>query len=601
MSEDKSKTIIPKRTTKTKLASSESVLKEGEIALIYPDTGPGTGAAKLVSGDGTTVAKNLPIAIDGEAIDELRESLDIAKKIIPITLSLTGWESINGDNSAPYVQTVINEELKSSMNPDLVSMLDESATPEEQEAYNKNLAIISQGVGTVNNGSITYKVYKLPSTDITIGLTRLGGVKEVETASGVDDVKVGGVSVVNNKVAEIPAIPSANDLVPYSGAIKDVNVGNHSLVVATTKRDVLTSRTDSYSLNANVGKSDFEIPGILFNAKKDELYKNTEHPYTQITEMTITPGNFTVANHTETSSGKREFKAATLTREGFQVKSDDGSILITDTAVKELADPVDERDAANKKYVDESIAAIPKVDTSDLVPYAGATKDINLGDHTINFNTSGSLGSVPGTATINIGKFTDGTGSIPGARIEANARSTDDSLRDYLSLKISPAGISVDADHEGDTGESSTTFNIGANGISIQKNLDTEVKITADKVTGLALPTSDTDAANKQYVNLVSGGRALRQLPVKSIPKSSSLTLTIPLTLSPSPVNGYAVRVLSITILNNEEMPESMNYNYGLNTKNELFITYFNNDSTTDKTPTDKMAIIHYAYVPVDV
>ena len=157
MSEVKSKTIIPKRATKTKFASSESILKEGEIALIYPDTGPGTGAAKLVSGDGATVAKNLPIAIDGEAIGELKNSLDIAKKIIPITLTLAGWKSVNGDNSAPYVQTVINEELKSSMNPDLVSMLDENATPNEQEVYNKNLAIISQGVGTVNNGSITYK------------------------------------------------------------------------------------------------------------------------------------------------------------------------------------------------------------------------------------------------------------------------------------------------------------------------------------------------------------------------------------------------------------------------------------------------------------
>lgn len=215
MSEVKSKTIIPKRATKTKFASSESILKEGEIALIYPDTGPGTGAAKLVSGDGATVAKNLPIAIDGEAIGELKNSLDIAKKIIPITLTLAGWKSVNGDNSAPYVQTVINEELKSSMNPDLVSMLDENATPNEQEVYNKNLAIISQGVGTVNNGSITYKVYKLPSADITIGLTRLGGVKEVETASGVDDVMVGGVSVVEDKVAKIPAIPKSNIIINH--------------------------------------------------------------------------------------------------------------------------------------------------------------------------------------------------------------------------------------------------------------------------------------------------------------------------------------------------------------------------------------------------
>lgn len=443
MSEVKSKIIIPKRATKTKLASSESVLKEGEIALIYPDTGPGTGAAKLVSGDGATVAKNLPIAIDGEAIDELKNSLDIAKKIIPITLSLTGWKSANGDNSAPYVQTVINEELKSSMNPDLVSMLDESATPEEQEAYNKNLAIISQGVGTVNNGSITYKVYKLPSADITIGLTRLGGVKEVETASGVDDVKVGGISVVNNKIAEIP-----------------------------------------------------------------------------------------------------------------------------------------------------------KVDTSNLVPYSGASKDIDVGDHAINFNTTGAIGDLAATAIINAGKFTGGTGSIPGVYIETDAQNAGSSLSDNLILRVDPTGISVDANHEGDTGGSNTVYSVGSDGLSIQSGLDTKLKITADKVTGLALPTANSDAANKQYVNLVSGGRALRQLPVKSIPKSSSLTLTIPLTLPPSPVNGYAARVLSITILNNEETPESMNYNYGLNTKDELFITYFNNDSTTDKTPTDKMAIIHYAYVP---
>lgn len=446
MSEVKSKIIIPKRATKTKLASSESVLKEGEIALIYPDTGPGTGAAKLVSGDGATVAKNLPIAIDGEAIDELKNSLDIAKKIIPITLSLTGWKSANGDNSAPYVQTVINEELKSSMNPDLVSMLDESATPEEQEAYNKNLAIISQGVGTVNNGSITYKVYKLPSADITIGLTRLGGVKEVETASGVDDVKVGGISVVNNKIAEIP-----------------------------------------------------------------------------------------------------------------------------------------------------------KVDTSNLVPYSGASKDIDVGDHAINFNTTGAIGDLAATAIINAGKFTGGTYTIPGVYIETEANGTNPYLRDHFSLSVEPTGLLINADHDGDTGNNSTSFAVSTDGFNVRAGLDHQVNITPDKVTGLALPTANSDAANKQYVNLVSGGRALRQLPVKSIPKSSSLTLTIPLTLPPSPVNGYAARVLSITILNNEETPESMNYNYGLNTRDELFITYFNNDSTTDKTPTDKMAIIHYAYVPRNV
>ena len=37
--------------------------------------------------------------------------------------------------------------------------------------------------------------------------------------------------------------------------------------------------------------------------------------------------------------------------------------------------------------------------------------------------------------------------------------------------------------------------------MSIRKGLDTEVKITADKVTGLALPTANADAASKKYVD----------------------------------------------------------------------------------------------------
>ena len=57
----------------------------------------------------------------------------------------------------------------------------------------------------MNNGSITYKVYKLPSADITIGLTRLGGVKEVENT-----VDLSGY-------------------VPYTGATQDLNLGNNAL------------------------------------------------------------------------------------------------------------------------------------------------------------------------------------------------------------------------------------------------------------------------------------------------------------------------------------------------------------------------------------
>lgn len=296
--------------------------------------------------------------------------------------------------------------------------------------------------------------------------------KDVQNAGKVDDVKVGGVSVVTNKVAEIPSIPDTSNLVPYtgadkavnlgshdltarnigvtdgthgismqtdristtekniqfegnmgdpatlsigeptksehaatkkyvddsisaippvdtsnlvpySGATKDVNIGNHNLLVATTQQKTLTSRTESYSLDANIGTGTFNVPGVSLVAKKEEIYPDAEGPYTETTDMSVDPGNFSVLCRTETSAGVRTDKTIELTREGFKVKSVDSSVLITDTAVKELADPVDGQDAANKKYVDESIAAIPEVDTSNLVPYTGATKDVNIGSHSI--------------------------------------------------------------------------------------------------------------------------------------------------------------------------------------------------------------------------
>lgn len=385
MSEVKSKTIIPKRATKTKFASSESILKEGEIALIYPDTGPGTGAAKLVSGDGATVAKNLPIAIDGEAIGELKNSLDIAKKIIPITLTLAGWESVNGDNSAPYVQTVINEELKSSMNPDLVSMLDENATPNEQEVYNKNLAIISQGVGTVNNGSITYKVYKLPSADITIGLTRLGGVKEVETASGVDDVKVGGVSVVENKIAKIPAIPSADTFVPYKDAMKDVDIGDHSLVVKATG-----SRSDlPISSEIRVGKttepeSGVTIPGISISTE----LTGTVDELTMRSSLRANANYYGLFASVESEQGN-EFKSTQyqFSASGFSIRSPEANLptVIKPGAIRGLDLPKTNDSAASKEYVDSKSIIINRIslegiqgdDTISLGP-TGSVRDLTL-------------------------------------------------------------------------------------------------------------------------------------------------------------------------------------------------------------------------------
>lgn len=149
---------------------------------------------------------------DKASLGEVKDAIDMAKKVVEITFLLNDWTS-NSDGT--YSQTVNNSEIKSSMNPDLISMLSSGATPEEQKAYMKNFSILCQGVGNTADGSVTYKIYKQMTGDITVGLTRLGGVKQIESGAKVDDVTVGGVSVVKNKVAKIPAIPESNVIINH--------------------------------------------------------------------------------------------------------------------------------------------------------------------------------------------------------------------------------------------------------------------------------------------------------------------------------------------------------------------------------------------------
>lgn len=477
---------------------------------------------------------------DKASLGEVKDAIDMAKKVIEITFLLNDWTS-NSDGT--YSQTVNNSEIKSSMNPDLISMLSSGATPEEQKTYMKNFSILCQGVGNTANGSVTYKIYKQMTGDITVGLTRLGGVKQIESGAKVDDVKVGGVSVVKDKVAEIPAIPTNLDFVPYKNAQRDIELGDKILSagISITEDGVTTGyntslHPQSISVGAGIKKS-----GELFPSDK----KNVE----------LTPDGMVFTGNTPNSS------SITVTPEYSKDEDFDHLAFIVKNyklqqgfAKLKVGEPTEDSQAATKKYVDESISAIPEVDTSGLVPYSGATKDINIGDHAINFNTSGSLGDLSGSAIINVGKFAGGTGSTPGVYIETDAQNADSSLSDNLILRVEPTGISVDANHEGDTGGSNTVYSIGSDGLSIQSGLDTKVKITADKVTGLALPTADTDAATKKYVddNIQRTYGYRKQLGLSDeIRSGKALTIAVELSRSLSETGIAPDEILSFDVCAN--------------------------------------------------
>ena len=88
-------------------------------------------------------------------------------KVIQVTLTASGWTG----SAAPYSQTVQNEAISADYDYEIVSQIGSNANESTAKAYNKAFGIICSGpAATSADGSATFKVFKKPATDITIGL-----------------------------------------------------------------------------------------------------------------------------------------------------------------------------------------------------------------------------------------------------------------------------------------------------------------------------------------------------------------------------------------------------------------------------------------------
>ena len=111
--------------------------------------------------EGTDVVNINDLNDNADAIDqELKKQTEVKT----VSLPASGW---NG-SAAPYSQVVNVVGILATDTPVLVKMLTGTETEAVVKAYNKAFGFIF--AGETGNGNVTFKAYKKPATDLTVGL-----------------------------------------------------------------------------------------------------------------------------------------------------------------------------------------------------------------------------------------------------------------------------------------------------------------------------------------------------------------------------------------------------------------------------------------------
>lgn len=106
------------------------------------------------------------IISDDDGFGQVVDRLVRLERVTTVALPTSGWVG----TTAPYTQTVNVPRAKSDIDAICVNAMSNNATVDEQKAYNKAFNIVSAGTAQMGDGTATFKVYKKPLTDITIGL-----------------------------------------------------------------------------------------------------------------------------------------------------------------------------------------------------------------------------------------------------------------------------------------------------------------------------------------------------------------------------------------------------------------------------------------------
>lgn len=367
---------------------------------------------------------------------------------------------------------------------------------------NKVISVLFNGVETIDSETRVATITITP-TDVkawyeqnpdTNAFTdaekaKLESINLDELSNKVEDVTLDGETIVKNKVAVLTAkkIKDSYESNADTNAFTDADKVLVEQVLPEVQRGVNQHEQRINALEKSQTTQDAEIKDA-----KDSISELGD-------EVNSVAGRVTAL---ETSQKVQDGRLDALeTSEEMQ----DADIAQLKKDVKN-AGKVDDVTVGGISVVEDKVAKIPAIPSADeFVPYEGATKDVNIGDHKLSINTTGSISNVPASAEMHIGKFERGESDVvPGIKINAEAETTISGNAISLStdLILFPSVFTVTATRNAGGTDKGITFQVDPTGVTISgKAEESPVKILPGKVTGLISPTSDTDAANKQYVD----------------------------------------------------------------------------------------------------
>lgn len=115
--------------------------------------------------------------LDGDIAGKINGRIDRINHTVAIQLTAAGWSG-----SGPWTQTVTRDTGSAALpftgaaseHPRLYSQVESSWNTDTQKAYIKAFGIVSSGQATTGSGSVTFKVWKKPVSNITVILQSYG-------------------------------------------------------------------------------------------------------------------------------------------------------------------------------------------------------------------------------------------------------------------------------------------------------------------------------------------------------------------------------------------------------------------------------------------